>query len=40
MIPGRKEKHQYKRQFSQLNEVLNDFVIGNNTNASTIGIKL
>ena len=32
MVSTRKMKNQQKRQFSQLNETLNDFIIGNNTN--------
>ena len=37
MFSTRKKNHQHKRQLSQLNETLNDFVIGNNTNSSAIG---
>ena len=32
----RNKKHQHKKQLSQLKESLNDFFIGNNTNASAI----
>ena len=36
MISTRK-KHQHKKQISLLNKTLNDFVIGNNANASSVG---
>ena len=36
-VSTRKKKSQHKRQISQLNETLNDFVIGNNTSAGAIG---
>ena len=32
MVSTRKKKNQQKRHFTQLNETLNDFIIGNNTN--------
>ena len=37
MFSTRKKKHQHKRPLSQLNETSNDFVIGDDTNASAIG---
>ena len=37
MVSTWKKKHQHKRQLSQLKEILNDFIIGNNNNASAIG---
>ena len=37
MVSTRKKKHQHKSQLNELNETLNEFVIGNETNASTIG---
>ena len=37
MVSTCKSKHQHKRQLSQLNETLIDFVIGNNTNADVNG---
>ena len=33
-VSTRKKKHQHKQQLSQLNGILNDFVIGIDTNAS------
>ena len=33
MVTTRKKNPQHKKQLSQLNETLNDFVIGNNTNS-------
>ena len=37
MVSKRKKKSLQKRHLSQLNETFNDFVIGNNTNASAMG---
>ena len=36
MVSTRKKQHQHKKQLSQFNETLSDFVIGNNTSASAI----
>ena len=36
-VSTRKKKNHQKRQLIQLNETLNDFIFGNNTNASAIG---
>ena len=40
MVSTRKKKSQHKEQLSQLNEILNDFVIGNSTNAGAIRNEL
>ena len=37
MVSTRTNKHQNKRFFSHLNETLNDFLIGNDTNADAMG---
>ena len=37
MVFAQKKKKNKKKQFSQLNETLNNFVIGNNTKISAIG---
>ena len=37
MVSPRKKKNQQKRQLSQLNETLNDFVIVNDANVSAMG---
>ena len=37
MVHKRKWKNQQKRQFIQLNEALNDFVIGSNANVFVVG---
>ena len=37
MVYTRKWKNQQKKQFIQLNETLNDFVIGSNANAFVVG---
>ena len=36
MVSTRKKKNQQTRQFSQLNETLNDFIIGTKTNAGVL----
>ena len=36
MVSTRKKKNQQKRQLSQLDETLNDFVIGNNVNVNVL----
>ena len=37
MVYKQKNNHEHKRQLSQLNEVLKDFVIGNHNNGNGIG---
>ena len=37
MLSTRKKKNNQKRQFSQLNETSNDYVLDNNINASALG---
>ena len=37
MVSTRKKKHQHKRQLSEIEELLHDFVIDNNTKVITIG---